>query len=352
MLHTRLTEEYGLEAPFISAGMGFIALPELASAVSNAGGLGLLGVGPSPPPVTQAMIRAIKSQTSRPFGVNLIVEETAFGPLTTDEHIEICVTEGIEVVVFFWNLPPARWIERLHGAGAKVWMQVGSLEQARRAVQTGADAIIAQGREAGGHNRSTLPLSSLVPAFVDAIAPTPVIAAGGIADGRTAAAALALGAEAVCVGTRLVASREANAHEEYKRRIVAAAAEDVVRTSIFGPEWPGQPMSVIRNRVVSEWEGQDELTPPAPDPPQFIGRTLLGGQEYPMPKFSAMLPTPETIGDFEEMCLPSGESAGLVRQIKPAAEIVHEMMNEARRVIEGRLAAMLYHGDHGGNNFS
>src|SRR5215470_7507172 len=122
MLHTRLTEEYRLEAPFISAGMGFIALPELASAVSNAGGLGLLGVGASPPPVTQAMIRAIKSQTSRPFGVNLI----------TDEHIEICVTEGIEVVVFFWNQPPARWIERLHGAGARVWMQVGSVEQARR----------------------------------------------------------------------------------------------------------------------------------------------------------------------------------------------------------------------------
>src|SRR5215468_1205963 len=341
MLHTRLTEEYGLKAHFISAGMGFIALPELASAVSNAGGLGLLGVGVSPPPATQAMIRAIKSQTSRPFGVNFIVEETALGPCATDEHIEICVTEGIGVVVFFWNLPPADWIERLHGAGAKVWMQVGSVEQARRAAQAGADAIIAQGREAGGHNRSTLPLSSLVPALVDAIAPTPVIAAGGIADGRTVAAALALGAEAVCVGTRLVASSEANAHEEYKRRIVAAAVEDIVRTSIFGPEWPDQPMSVIRNRVVSEWEEQDDHTPPAHDPPQFIGRILLGGQEYPMPKFSAMLPTPETIGDFEEMCLPSGEGAGLVRQIKPAAEIVHEMINEARRVIEGRLAAML-----------
>ncbi|HEV2667555.1 MAG TPA: hypothetical protein VG324_21750, partial [Blastocatellia bacterium] len=89
-----------------------------------------------------------------------------------------------------------------------------------------------------------------------------------------------------------------------------------------------------RNRVVSEWEGKDDRTPPAPDPPRFIGRTLLGGQEYPMPKFSAVLPTPETSGDFEEMCLPAGESAGLVRQIKPAAEIVHEMMSEARRVID------------------
>src|SRR5262245_66337788 len=100
MLHTRLTEEYGLELPFISAGMGFIALPELASAVSNAGGLGLLGVGASPPPVTHSMIRAIKSQTSRPFGVNFIVEETDFGSLTTDEHIEISIEEGYGAVVF------------------------------------------------------------------------------------------------------------------------------------------------------------------------------------------------------------------------------------------------------------
>jgi NAD(P)H-dependent flavin oxidoreductase YrpB (nitropropane dioxygenase family) len=219
-------------------------------------------------------------------------------------------------------------------------MQVGSVGQARRAVQAGVDAVIAQGSEAGGHNRSVRPLSSLVPACVDAIAPTPVIAAGGIADGRTVAAALALGAEAVCVGTRLVASREANAHEEYKRRIVAAEVDDIARTSIFGPEWPDQPMRVIRNRVVREGEGRDDRTPPAPEPPRFVGRTLLEGREYAMPKFTAVLPTRETTGDFEEMCLAAGESAGLVRRIEPVAEIVDEMMSEARRIIAGRLVAM------------
>jgi NAD(P)H-dependent flavin oxidoreductase YrpB (nitropropane dioxygenase family) len=161
-----------------------------------------------------------------------------------------------------------------------------------------------------------------------------------VADGRTAAAALALGAEGVCVGTHLVASREAYAHEEYKRCIVMATAADSVRTSIFGPEWPDQPMRVIRNRVVTEWAGQDERTPPAPDSPQFIGRTFLGGQEYPMPKFSAVLPTPETSGDFEEMCLAAGESAGLVKEVKPAAEIVREIMNGAERVILERLTSM------------
>jgi enoyl-[acyl-carrier protein] reductase II len=341
MLRTRLIEQYGIEVPLISAGMGFVALPELVAAVSHAGGLGLLGVGPSPPPAMQAMIQGIKGLTSRPFGVDFVIADTAFGPATTDEHIEVCVAEGVKVVVFFWNLPPVAWVEHLHTAGAKVWVQVGSVEHAREAVQLDADAIIAQGSEAGGHNHSNVTLFSLLPAIVDGVAPVPVIAAGGIADGRGVAAALALGAEGVCVGTRLLASHEAYAHEEYKRRIVATSAADIARTSLFGLEWPDQPMRVIRNRVVREWAGRDDRTPPPLDPPQFIGRTLLGGQEYPMQKYSAVLPTPDTSGDFEEMCLAAGESAGLVREIKPAGEIVREMIDEAERIIAGRLAALV-----------
>ncbi len=337
MWHSRFTEEYGLEVPFVSAGMGFLALPELAAAVSNAGGLGLLGVAPAPAPLMQAMIHQTRALTSRPFGVDLIVEDTAFGPTTTVEHIEVCLAERVPVVVFFWHLPPGEWAVRLREAGAKVWMQVGSVESARAAVAAGADAIIAQGSEAGGHNRATLALTALVPAVVDAVGPLPVVAAGGIADGRGVAAALALGAEAVCVGTRLVASREAFAHDEYKRRVVAATVEDVARTSIFGPEWPDQPMKVLRNRVVREWAGRDDRTPRPPEPQPTIGRTVLFGQEYPMPKFSAVLPTPEAMGDFEEMCLAAGDSAALTREVKPAGEIVREMMDEARR----RLAALV-----------
>jgi NAD(P)H-dependent flavin oxidoreductase YrpB (nitropropane dioxygenase family) len=121
-----------------------------------------------------------------------------------------------------------------------------------------------------------------------------------------------LGASGVCAGTRLVASVESNAHDEYKRRIIEATEEDIARTCIFGPEWPDAPMLVIRNRVVREWAGNDAKTPPQPNPPQTIGKTLLGGREYLMPKFAAILPTPETTGDFEEMCLAAGESAALV----------------------------------------
>ena len=328
MLRTRLTEDYGLDVPFIAAGMAFVAMPPLVAAVSNAGGMGTLGASLVPPDALRSLIQAVRSMTQRPFGVNFITQ------FATEAHIDVCLEEQVPVVSFFWNDPPEALISRLHHGGAKAWMQVGSVSEAQEAVRGGVDAVIVQGSEAGGHNRSTATTFALVPAVVDAIAPVPVIAAGGIADGRGVVAALALGADAVWVGTRLVASQEANAHEEYKQRIVAAGAIDTVRTTIFGPEWPHQPVRVIRNRVVNEWAGREEEVLYSADPTQVIGQTVLGGQQVPLPRFSALLPTPETTGDFEEMCLIAGESAGLVKDIKPAGQIVQEMMEEARQVIE------------------
>jgi len=339
MFSTRLTRDYGLQFPFVSAGMGFIALPDLVAAVSNAGGLGLLGVGPAPPPVMQQMIQQIKKLTSKPFGVDFIHENASFGPATTDGHIDACIAEGIKLVVFFWNLPPKAWLDRLRNSGARVWYQGSSVAKAREAMDMGMAGIIAQGSEAGGHNKSELGLFALLPAMKSALPDVPVIAAGGIVDGRGVAAALALGADGVCVGTRLLASNEANIHREYQARVVAAKTEDVVRTCIFGPEWPDQPMLVLRNRVVQECIGHDDKTPPPPTPPQTIGQTSLFGHPYPMPKFSAALPTPETTGDFEEMCLAAGRGVGLVREIKPAGEIVREMMTEAEEQMRGFASA-------------
>jgi NAD(P)H-dependent flavin oxidoreductase YrpB (nitropropane dioxygenase family) len=340
MIRTRLTLEYGLGEPFVSAGMGFLAKPRLAAAVSNAGGLGMLAPGAAPPPALRDAIRETRQLTSQPFGVDLIIENTMFGPLTEEQHIDVCIEEHVPVVVFFWHLPPLPWIHRLKTAGIKVWLQTGDLDGARQAVSAGVDAIVAQGSEAGGHNRASAALFSLLPVMTEALS-VPVIAAGGIADGRGVAAALALGAEGVWVGTRLLASDEAFAHQEYKRRVVAARTGDIVRTNLFGVEWPDAPMRVLRNRVVSQWAGNDTKTPPSPDPPEFIGKTVLGGQPYPMPKFSAVLPTPETEGDFEEMCLAAGESAALVHEIKPAGEIVREMMADAERVIAVRLSSLV-----------
>lgn len=334
MIHTALTERYGLEVPFVSAGMGFIALPPLAAAISNAGGFGQLACGVASPAVMHEMIAATRERTSRPFGVNLIIETTMFGPLTTAEHIEVCAEQRVPAVVFFWTPPPAEWVRRLKKAGCEVWLQTSSVATARAAIASGVDIIIAQGSEAGGHSRSTIGLFTLVPRMVDALNPTPVVAAGGIADGRGMAAALCLGAAAVCVGTRLIATVEANAHDEYKRRIVRATEEDIARTCIFGPEWPDAPMRVLRNRVVREWAGNDVKTPSQPDPPQTIGKTMLGGSAYAMPKFSAILPTPETTGDFEEMCLAAGESAALTAAITTAQEVVRTMGREAERALE------------------
>ncbi len=336
MLRTRLTEEYGIEAPIVLAPMGFVAMPPLVAAVSNAGGLGLLGASSGPPPVLAEMIRAVRSMTSAPFGAGFLVVETAFGSGTTDEHIAIAVAERLPVVMFHWNLPSRAWMDQLHRGGTRVWIQAGSVERAREAVALGADAVVCQAAEAGGHNRSTTPLVSLLPAMVHAIRPVPVVAAGGIGDGRALAAALLLGADAASLGTRFVASSEANAHAEYQRRIVAAEAGDTVFTLIFGPEWPDGRVRTLRNRVVDEWRGRDDRTPPQPEPPVCIGTTRLGDVEYRMPKLSAVLPTPETSGDFEEMCLLAGESAAVVSAVAPAGEIVRQLVAEAESLLGAR----------------
>lgn len=311
--------------------MAFVAMPPLVAAVSNSGGMGTLGAALVPPDGLRVLIQAIKSMTSRPFGVNFITQ------FATETHIDVCIEERVPVVSFFWNEPPKAFISKLHTAGMKAWMQVGSVQEALRAVEAGVDAVIVQGSEAGGHNRSTASTLTLVPAVVDALTSVPVIASGGIADGRGIVAALALGAEAVWVGTRMVASQEAYAHDAYKQRLVATSSLDTTRTTLFGPEWPGQPIRVIRNRVVNEWSGREVEAEASSERGQVIGQTVIGGQVVPLPKFSALLPTPETTGDFEEMCLIAGESVGLIHEVRPANEIIAMMMNEATHIIEQRL---------------
>src|SRR4029077_13733026 len=200
MLKTRITEQYGLKVPFINAGMAFIATAPLVRAVCKAGGMGMLGSPAMPPDVLQAAIRDIKAVEPACFGVDIIARVSGI------EHIEVCVTEKVPVVGFFWDDPPDEWLSRLRAAGSHIWFQVGSVAEAKAAERRGAHALVVQGSEAGGHNRAGGATFSLLPAVIDVIEAIPVIAAGGIADGRTVAAALALGAEAVWVGTRLIAS--------------------------------------------------------------------------------------------------------------------------------------------------
>jgi len=332
---TRFTQHYGVRHPFASAAMAFAGMtPDLAIAVCQAGGIGALAVGFTPPELLRQYIRTIKAATGAPFNVNFI---TCFD---NDAQVKVCAEEGVPIVSWHWGHPSEGNRKLLKDAGVAYWEQVGSVDDARRAVDAGAEVIVAQGYEAGGHNyqglpgKPGLPTLVLVPTMVDAVGKEAmVLAAGGIADGRGVAAALALGADAVWVGTRLVATNEAAVHPEHKRRIVAAHGEDTVFSSIFGPEWPHfNPMRLQRNRVVAEWNHRLAEVPQERGALPVVGKTVLYGQPMEMRKFNVILPTPETEADWEEMPWLMGQGVGLVHDIRPAAEVVESMMLEAQAI--------------------
>ncbi|MGH9040174.1 MAG: NAD(P)H-dependent flavin oxidoreductase [Acidimicrobiia bacterium] len=367
---TRLTDRYGMRYPIVQAGFSALYVtPELAAAVSNAGGLGCLGAAPEPAEGVRNLIRMTKALTSRPFGMDFVYFPvggvTVWGPDSendpehrtreinwscTDAHIDACIDERIAYVVFFWTPPEARWVKRLKEAGVEVWAQVGSVSGAQEAVDWGADVVIAQGMQAGGHNRGYMDgepslRQELVPRVKDVVPPEVVVlGAGGVADGRTLAASLREGDEAAWVGTIFAASEESYAHEEYKRRVVEVENGwvETRENQLFGPEWPHGYTRAIVNRVMREWQGREDQqsTPP---PPGRIGQhrlavyTVPGGVPYEMPKFSLMLPTRDTTGDFEEMALLAGaESSPLVTRIQKAADIVVEMGEAARALLTSR----------------
>jgi NAD(P)H-dependent flavin oxidoreductase YrpB (nitropropane dioxygenase family) len=332
MLRTRLTQVLGIEVPVIAAPMGpLITGPELAAAVSNAGGLGVMNFGGSPPALLRERVRRLRELTDRPIGVGFIV------CLSEDEQVAVCIEERVPVLWFFWG-DASPWVARAHAAGLRVFQQVGSVAAARHAVRSGVDVVVAQGFEAGGHVAGQVTTMVLVPGVVDAVAPTPVVAAGGIADGRGVVAALALGAEAVVLGTRLLATPEAGAHPLYKQRVLEATAEDTVHTLLFGGGWPDAPHRTLRTRLVSEWLGREVRgQEQRPDEP-VVGETDFAGQRIPVPRFSALPPMADTTGDVEALALYAGQSAGLVSAIEPADAVVHRLVAEARGIIAGRLA--------------
>jgi enoyl-[acyl-carrier protein] reductase II len=330
-LHTRFTDAYGLQTPIAQAGMAFVGMtPDLAVAVSNAGGLGSIGVGLMPAPALAQTIGAVRAGTRQPFNINFI---TGF---TQQDQIDVCCAAGVPVVSFHWGHPSRAWIDQLHAAGVRVFEQVGAVDAARRAVDDGVDVIVAQGVEAGGHNYATLPTFALVPLVVDAVAPAMVLASGGIADGRGLAAALMLGADGAWVGTRFVATAESAAHEGYKARVVTANSVHTTLTGIFGPEHPEfNPMRVLRNRVVQEWADRAEEVPRDTSSRPVIGETNLGGQVVELHKFTNLVPMRDnTTGDLEEMPLLAGQGVGLIRSVEPAATVVQEMTAQASAMLE------------------
>jgi NAD(P)H-dependent flavin oxidoreductase YrpB (nitropropane dioxygenase family) len=312
--------------------MAMIARPALAAAVCEAGGLGTIGSDINTPDVLRDLVRQTKALTKRPFGVDLI------GDFVTDEHVSVLIEEQVAIAIFFWTLPTRVHVERLKQAGVKVWMQVGRVAEAEQAAALGAEALIVQGAEAGGHNRAEASTMTLFPRIRRRFPDLPLLAAGGIVDGTTMAAALVLGAQAVWCGSRFLASQEAQAHEAYKDRVLCADVGDTAILSIYGPEWPDQAMRVLVNDGARVALGREpEAISDAAG--QTIGSTVLNGQTIVVPRYSAILPTRDFDGDIEQACLTAGQSAGNIDEILPAGEIVRRMTSEARAALDG-LAAL------------
>lgn len=329
MLKTALCRQLGIEHPIFSVGMGGgMAGPELTAAVSNAGGCGVLGMGGLPARYIRDQIRQLRALTSKPFGVNIIL------PLLQEGQIETCLDEKVPILVLFWG-DPKPYVEEAHRRGTKVFIQVGSVEEAKAAAEAGVDAIIAQGIEAGGHVKSTTSLSTIVPAVVEAVKPIPVIASGGIADGRGVVAALSLGAQAVSMGTRFVASEEIRVIREYKERIVQSKAEDTVYTLLFDVGWPNAAHRVLRNTAYNEWEAAGcPVTGQRPGEGRVIGEMPMADTTVEVPRYGIFPPMTGFNGDMEQTALYAGESCRLINDIKPAGQIVRDVMREAEVIVK------------------
>ena len=335
MLRTRLCELLNIEAPILGAPMGpEISSLELAAAVSNAGGLGMISFGGYPPPALRERIGRLRKLTSRPFGVNVLLGGPDL-PFAEADLVWACIEERVPVLSFFWG-DPTLYVEDAHKAGVKVCDQVGSVAAAKRARDAGVDFIIAQGVEAGGHIAGTVGTMVLTPRVVETVVPTPVAAAGGIADGRGLAAALALGAEGVVIGTRFIASSECNANDLYKEKVLQANEEDTVRTTLFGNGWPNAWHRTLCTDFVKQWLPQERRGSEQRADEPIIGEVTLGGMRMPLPRFGGIPPARDATGDKDSMDFLAGQSVGLVHHIKPAADIVHDIVRDAARILRDR----------------
>jgi nitronate monooxygenase len=322
MLTTRFTELVGCTVPIQQAGMGAAAPPELAAAVSEAGGLGMLGTarGGINPNTFAGLLTRMRELTNRSFGVNFIPRHY---PGMMREFIEQAAKVS-RVVECFYTEPDPEFVRIVHDHGALASWQVGTAEEALKAAEVGCDLIVAQGAEAGGHVRGTTGLLDLLCEVIEAVPEIPVLAAGGIGTGRAMAAALAAGADGVRVGTRFVASEEAGAHPTWTDALIAAQAKDSVCTRTFHVGWPEAPHGVLRCSIDAAEAYKGEI----------VGQVVrLDGTQVAVPRFSAAVPDRTATGHVEAMCFYAGQSVGGVKRVMPAREIVQELAKEAEDLL-------------------
>jgi len=321
-LRTPLCDLLGCEVPILLAGMGGVSRWELAAAVANAGGFAMLGMVREEPALIAREVAALQAATNRLFAVNLIPAATE--PSLLDRQIDRCLDLGVRAFTFFWDVVPEA-MERVKAKGCLVLHQVGTPEAARTAEAAGADVLIAQGIEAGGHVHGRIGVFPLVEEIARTAA-VPVVASGGIATGAGLVAAQAHGAQAIQCGTAFLATTESYAHDYHKQRVVEAEAADTVLTDIFVLNWPAH----AAVRVIS-----NSLTRP-------LGFRLLGHDPAGLPReavadeggreilrFSTDSPLRITTGDLEAMALFAGQSVAAITDIVPAAERIRRIMAEA-----------------------
>lgn len=305
--NNRVRKLLGIEYPILQGGMAWVADAKLASAVSNGGGLGVIAAGSMPPDLLEKEIRKVKSLTDKPFGVNIML----LSP-TAEEAVEVVARERVPVVTTGAG-SPGKVIERLKPLGTKILPVIASVAHAKRVARQGADAVIAEGMEAGGHIGEITSMV-LVPQIVDTV-DIPVIAAGGIADARAVVAAFALGAEGVQVGTRFACCLESTAHDAYKREIIKARDRSTVVTG----RTTGHPVRCIQNKFTREFEELEKRGIAVKDLEEFgTGRLRAAVKE----------------GDVEWGSVMAGQSAALVQSVEPAEKIIREMFQQTTEVLQ------------------
>ena len=308
MIRTPLCDLLGIKYPIIEGGMAWVGTAELAAAVSNAGGLGVIGGGNAPPEDVAEEIQRVRELTDKPFGLNIPLAVSEYA----DEVVSLCIEEGVDIVIIgAWR--PGNHIARLKEAGKTVIPVVASVALAKRLEHQGVDALIAEGMESGGHigDIATMPL---IPQVVDAVN-IPVVAAGGFADGRGLVAALALGAQAIQMGTRFICTTECTVHENYKQAIVKARDRSTMTTG----HSIGHPVRALRNPMTHQFEELEQRGVSEKEIIEFgTGKLRLAAIE----------------GDVKNGSVMAGQIAGLVNDIVPVKELIERIVAEAEEIIE------------------
>lgn len=313
-MQTAITKLLNIKYPIIQGAMAWVADADLASAVSNAGGLGIIGTGHDPVEIVQQKVETMKSKTNQPFAVNVMLLNPH-----VEEVVDYLVNSGIKIITTGAG-NPGKYMERFKQAGIVVIPVVASVALAKRMERIGADAVVVEGMEAGGHigKQTTL---ALVPQVVDAVN-IPVIAAGGFGDGRSLAAALMLGVEAIQVGTRFVVANESNAHPNFKAAILNATDIDTVVTGAI----TGHPVRVLRNRLTKEYLALEKSITSQENPDLSVLEDLGKGA----------LRRAVVEGDVNTGSMMAGQIAGLIKKEQSCQEIIEEYVNEAKAVFQSK----------------